>query len=149
MAQATNSPQVRFVERTGTTLIEDLGRSNPWASEWYCPRKDCLPCQGRAFLAQEETEEATKLVAGGESPEKAKRKAKAGERKACTSEGNNYILECITCRKEDVRRAYLGETSRSPYQRGKEHSKKIREGNAAHPMVINSVEEHGGVGSQS
>ena len=41
LAQATNTPQVRFVERAGTTLM----------------------CQGRAFLAREEEEEALRLVA--------------------------------------------------------------------------------------
>ena len=56
----------------------------------------------------------------------------------------NYILECITCRKEGVRRAYLGETSRSSYQRGREHIKKILKGMATHPMIIHSLEEHGG-----
>ena len=29
-----NCPQVRFVEKAGTTVIEDLGRNNPWAAEW-------------------------------------------------------------------------------------------------------------------
>ena len=39
----------------------------------------------------------------------------------------------------------MGETSRSPYQRGREYSNEIREGNAAHPIVIHAVEEHGGI----
>lgn len=56
----------------------------------------------------------------------------------------NYILECITCRKEGVRRAYLGETTRSSYQRGREHIKKILEGTATHPIVMHCLEEHGG-----
>ena len=43
LAQATNTPQVRFVERAGTTLMEELGRNNPWSTDWFCPRKDCLP----------------------------------------------------------------------------------------------------------
>ena len=63
LAQATNTPQVRFVERAGTTIMEELGRNNPWATDWFCPRKDCLPCQGMAFLAKEEEEEALRLVA--------------------------------------------------------------------------------------
>ena len=130
--------------------MEDLGRTNQWAAEWFCPRKDCLPCQGRAFLAKEEEEEALRLVANGEDPgnvqNKAK-KAKQDSRKSlpsCTSEGSNYILECISCRGQDKRRVYLGETSRSCYQRGKEHSKEIREGIATHPMVVHAAEEHEG-----
>ena len=30
IAQATNTPQVRFVERAGTTIMEELGRTNLW-----------------------------------------------------------------------------------------------------------------------
>ena len=40
---ATNCPQVRFIERAGVTIMEELGRNNPWAQEWTCLRKDCLP----------------------------------------------------------------------------------------------------------
>ena len=61
---AMGSPRARFVERAGVTIMEELGSNNPWSTEWYCPRKDCLPCQGRAFLAKEEEEEAIKLVTG-------------------------------------------------------------------------------------
>ena len=49
ITSSMNTPQVRFVERSGTTVMEDLGRTNPWAAEWFCPRKDCVPCQGRSF----------------------------------------------------------------------------------------------------
>ena len=117
LAQATNSPQIRFVERAGTTLMEDLGRNNPWASEWYCPRKDCLPCQGRAFLAKEEEEEAIKLVTGEGKKEKRNpdpsRKPDRKSVPSCTGEGMNYCIECVSCRKEGLRRIYVGETSRS------------------------------------
>ena len=62
MCQASNCPKVRFLERAGTTLIEELGKNNPWASEWYCPRQDCLPYQGRMELAAEAEEEAGKIL---------------------------------------------------------------------------------------
>ena len=62
VTQVMTSPQVRFVERAGTTMIEDLGRNSPWASEWYCPRKESLPCQGRAILAAEVEEDAMAMV---------------------------------------------------------------------------------------
>ena len=125
-------------------MIDDLGKTNPWAAEWFCPRKDCLPCQGRSFLAQEAEEEAAKMVDKGQETA---RKVKPEDRVAlpsCTSEGKNYILECITCRKAGVRRVYLGETSRSTYQRGREHHKEIQEATPTHPLVIHNVEEHGG-----
>ena len=60
--------------------MEELGKNNPWASEWFCPRKDYLPCQGRAFLAAEEEEGAIPMT-GGENPEIALRKSKREDRK--------------------------------------------------------------------
>ena len=55
LGEATNSPTVRFVERCGGgTVIDLLGRSNPWAKEWQCPRTNCLPCKGRYLLSTEE-----------------------------------------------------------------------------------------------
>ena len=63
---------------------------------------------------------------------------------SCTTEGTNYCIECLTCRKEGRRRIYLGETSRSPYQRGTEHAKEVKEAVPSHPLVIHCLEEHGG-----
>ena len=43
-----------------------------------------------------------------------------------------------------MKRRYYGESSRSAYQRGNEHSREIREGVATHPLVMHFREEHGG-----
>ena len=85
----------------------------------------------------EAEEEAIQMVTqGGVTGRKVKRE----DRKSlpsCTGEGRNHILKCLTCRKEDIRRVYLEETSRSSYQRGREHSKEIQEG-TAHMMAMDS-----------
>ena len=65
---ATNCPQVRFVERACVTVMEELGRSNPWAKEWCYNRKDCAPFQGRGLLAAEAKDENLKLAQQGDSP---------------------------------------------------------------------------------
>ena len=62
LCRTTNTPTARFIERGGTTLVELVGRNNPWAKEWTCPRQDCLPCQGRMILAAEAEEEAAKML---------------------------------------------------------------------------------------
>ena len=54
------------------------------------------------------------------------------------------MVECRTCRKEGKKAAYIGETSRSPYQRGKEHQKEVGEMKKAHPLVCHFQEVHGG-----
>ena len=56
----------------------------------------------------------------------------------------DYTLECWNCRKEGVKRVYYGETSRSPYQRGAEHVREVREGVISHPMAVHFWEEHAG-----
>ena len=63
---------------------------------------------------------------------------------SCTAEGANYSIEFLTCRRQGRRRIYLGETFRSPYQRGAEHAKEVREAVPSHPLVIHCLEEHGG-----
>ena len=127
-----------------------VGRNNPWAGEWACPRKDCAPCAGRGLLAQEAEEEASKLLQVTESKEDVKPvlKRKPEDKvsiPSCTTEGVNYTLECWTCRKEGTKRIYYGETSRSPYQRGIEHFREVREGFISHPMTVHFWEEHAGV----
>ena len=62
----------------------------------------------------------------------------------CTQEGITYTLECQTCRRKGIKRSYIGESSRSPYQRDKEHAKEVREGMLDHPMVQHLREEHQG-----
>ena len=39
---------------------------------------------------------------------------------------------------------YTGTTSRSLYQRGKEHWREISKGKKTHPLVIHFLEEHNG-----
>ena len=51
ICKTTNSLTVRFVERGGPTLMDLVGKNNPWSREWYCPRPNCYPCQGRRILA--------------------------------------------------------------------------------------------------
>ena len=96
MVSLLNTPAVKFVERRGTTIEDDLGRTNPWSLDWFCPRKECEPCRGRLFLAKEVEEEALMAVAATVSEEG-------------TGEGINYTIECVTCRKEGVKRRYYGE----------------------------------------
>ena len=62
----------------------------------------------------------------------------------CTTEGVGYTLECWECRLGGMKYMYVGETSRSPYQRGKEHEKDIGNGKKTHPLWIHFGEKHGG-----
>ena len=142
IGEATGSPSARFVERCGgATIVDLLGRNNPWAADWCCGRLACLVCKGRALLQQEAEE--TEPTTGPIPPKPGKDDTKAAPK--CTSEGAWYIVECWTCRKEGKKAAYIGETSRSPYQRGKKHHKEVAEvKKKTHPLVCHFEESHGG-----
>ena len=48
VGEAMNTPACRFVERVGGgTIIDLLGKSNPWTKDWFCGRKECL-CPAKA-----------------------------------------------------------------------------------------------------
>ena len=120
IGEATNAPAVRFVERCGGgTIIELLGCSNPWARDWSCNRQGCLPCEGRLLVAGEEEQRPPPKE--GEPPRPKPSKEETASSPKCTNEGAGYVIECWLCRLEGKTFKYIGETSRSPFQRGKEH----------------------------
>ena len=41
LAVALQAPSLRFVERSRTTIVQDVGQSDPWASDMFCQRKEC------------------------------------------------------------------------------------------------------------
>ena len=62
----------------------------------------------------------------------------------CTSEGFGYKIECWPCRLIGKTFAYIGESSRSPYQRGREHCQEISLGKRTHLLVLHYEEVHQG-----
>jgi hypothetical protein len=38
-ARAHGQPRIRFIERSGTTIMNELGKSDPWAGQWRCGRE--------------------------------------------------------------------------------------------------------------
>ena len=148
MVQALNVPSVRFIEKAGTTVIQDVGQSYPWASDKFCPRTNCWHCQGRYQLLKEEEERMVQSVTGEATstcPPEDTRTSLPG----CTSKGINFVSECGNCRDKGVRRQYWGESSRSAFQRGGEHEAEIQMGKISHPMVQHFWEEHGAGSSLS
>ena len=81
---------------------------------------------GRYTLYEEEEDRAMAKVSG-EAPKYSPPKGTSSSLPGCTTEGLTYVIECMTCRKRGIKRTYVGESSRSPYQRGKEHQREVRE----------------------
>ena len=122
LVRILNCPSVKFVERAGNTILEELGSSNPWAREWTYIRKDCLPCLGQSLIAAEIELETLKNVVGDQNAagnilaeigiqgvpgngleSSGKVKISKEDRKSllgCTKEGCKYVLECLPCRQE-------------------------------------------------
>ena len=78
ICRTTNSPTARFIERGGPTVLELVGRNNPWGKEWICLCRNCLPCRSRGLLAAEQEEEAARMldktVANGEVPKRTQKR---------------------------------------------------------------------------
>ena len=102
-----------------------------------------MRCSGRVQLLREE-EERTLAKVTGEEPASLPPDDCRTSLPGCKTEGINYVLECGTCRDRGLKRQYWGESSRSTYQRGREHCREIRMGKLAHPMVLHFWEQHDG-----
>ena len=54
-------PRVRVLERGGDTLVNTLGRNDPWAAQIRCPDQDCVTCESTVWLvAQKKKARKTK-----------------------------------------------------------------------------------------
>ena len=84
--------RVKFVERGGDTLTEQLTKKNPWGGV-DCERKKCWLCHG------------------GEEKQLGK----------CIEEGVLYRISCLGCLQRGIETSYIGETSRDLYSRIQEH----------------------------
>ena len=63
----------------------------------------------------------------------------------CRREGVVYSLQCLSCLSQGVDSQYKGESSRSGRQRMAEHQRQpLRVGSTTNPLVIHSLEVHGG-----
>ena len=117
-------PRSRYVERAGMTLRDILVKKNPWYQlQGGCGRADCYVC----------------LSNGGKGTN-------------CRREGACYSITCKICDSEGKKILYLGETSRSPYERLNEHFKLFKgqkegcpeKGEARSALWLHSKESHEG-----
>ena len=96
----------------------------------------------RALLASKEEMRQVSDQEGVQLPQPGKEETRTASK--CTSEGAGYILECWDCRKIGKEAKYIGETSRSPSQGGKEYGQEVMEAKKTHPLVLHFQEKHNG-----
>ena len=95
--------RTKYVERAGITLRDQLVTKNIWQTLLGgCQRPNCFVCRSTS-----------------------------GKGISCRAEGTCYQISCKQCEKQKKRTVYIGETSRSTYERMYEHFwlfKKRKEG---------------------
>ena len=88
--------RVKIVERGGTTIKQVLPNTNPWAGA-VCGKSDCVPCRSNNPVRD------------------------------CSKRGILYQNKCLTCSEEgNTNKVYIGESSRSLYERAAEHHRDFK-----------------------
>ena len=120
--------KLKIVERTGRKLEDIFPKNNPWAGQ-DCQRDSCLLC---------------------------KTKMKSGENldQECSKRNTIYMTWCHTCKEEAEKKAqeggktkeyiYIGETSRSSYERLGEHVKARENVSTTSHMLKHMLDMHEG-----
>ena len=129
--------KIKIVERSGNKLEDLLTRNNPWKGK-DCGRPNCLLC-------------TTKTITGKNLSQD------------CSKRNILYEIKCLTCEKkimEEIEAAtedeekrkelkecaniptYIGESSRSAYERGFEHLEKLTSLNSKSQMLRHVVDKH-------
>ena len=115
--------RIKIVERSGTTIKQILHKSNPWASG-HCNRVDCLMC------------------------------ANGDGKQNCREKNIVYQISCMECAAERAAAAadsdlprcrlaiYTGQTSRTGYERGREHFIGLQKKNENNPLFKHAAESH-------
>ena len=131
--------KLKIVERTGVKLVDLLTRSNPWQG-YDCTRLNCLLCYTKSQTEKLKTQE-------------------------CNKRNLVYETRCLTCEdearqeieneeledkeKKDKKNKirlykYIGETSRSTYERGWEHCNDLAQLNPRSHMLKHCISKHPG-----
>ena len=131
--------RLKVVERPGSKLEDILTKSNPWQGQ-DCGRQDCLLCQT---------------------------KEKTGENKGqdCCKRSLVYEIWCMECKEKEEKKLveifqdekilkekkkeirlfkYIGETSRSAYERSLEHQLSLKTLNSDSYMLKHLIDKHEG-----
>ena len=135
--QRQTGVKIKIVERTGQKLVDVLHRADPWQGQ-DCGRPQCLLCE-------------------------TKTKTEKNMRQDCTKRCIIYETWCMSCEDKEVKRIeeetdderenvrkmegiklykYIGESSRSIYERGLEHLRDKEEIKADSHMIKHFFDKH-------
>ena len=139
------TPPIRFIERVGRKLADHLSSSDLWG-ETACGRPGCLLCGregGNWNIQDDQAPPLDQVVLDSRlSPATTGMELRKGRNLKCWTESVLYCLECEPCARVGTRAWYVGETSRSGFERGKEHNKDGLNTNEHSAMVKHGWDYH-------
>ena len=153
---------LKIVERAGKKLIETLHKSNPWENT-ICERKECLPCDSsrrdqkvavksckrrsviyktwchtcREKVRREVEEKYKREIKKTENGKKRKRNEKWEEK-----ESEKERLKKIEKEIDEKTYRYIGETSRSSFERASEHMRDLRDMDPGSHLLKHIIQKH-------
>jgi len=153
---------LKVVERAGRKLIETLHKSNPWENA-ICKRNDCLPCTSSRKDQKEAVksckrrsivyktwchtckvktrQEIEEKYAEKKKEDKNDKKRKRNE-KATEKESEKDLQKKIERELEERTYKYIGETSRSCYERATEHLRDLRDMEPGIHLLNHIIQKH-------
>ena len=137
--------KLKIVERAGTKLEDLLTKSNPWQGI-DCGRKLCLLCETKEKTGKNKGQDCHKRSCVYEiwciDCQEAGEKEVEGK---YTEDEKESLKEKIEKEKSEIKRyKYIGETSRSIYERSAEHQLGLTSLNKDSYMLKHFVDKHGG-----
>ena len=105
--------RIKIVEKSGKMMKSSLQNSNPWSGE-NCGRNECLVCKD-------------KITSNGD----------------CRKRNILYQTFCLECKKAGKDSIYIGESSRTGFERGGEHQYDFKTKAEDSHMFLHQSEEHG------
>ena len=128
--------RLKIVERAGMKLENILHKSNPWSGE-NCERKSCLLCETKLKTEKKMSQSCSKRNLTYKT-----------WCHSCTEVGKNGVLDEAEGAEDEKRSesglyAYVGESSRSCFERAAEHVRDRVNYNKGSHMLKHIIEMHG------
>lgn len=135
-----NKNRVKIVERAGVKIQDVLTKANPWKGH-DCKCKNCLLCHTKIKTGKKENQDCHKrsLVYEVRSLTCENKELEEIENKEIGEQEKKMLREQVRKYK------YIGETSRSSYERGWEHLNDLTQLKSTSHMLKHIVGEHPGM----
>ena len=133
--------RLKIVERGGAKLVDILHKSNPWAGQ-DCERKDCLLCKTKKYEGKTNSQDCRKRNAVYKTYCITCSERQDKELADKLKDKNPSKKEMEEEKRKLKRYMYIGETSRSVYERGLEHQNDVAGCSTSSHMLRHLLHQH-------